>query len=158
MILQPSPNGIKFIEREEGCILGAYDDINDRIVKPGGTVRGTLTIGTGHTSAAGPPRVYVGMVITQAQADAILKADLASVGLEIDHLVKVSLNQNQADALYSFQFNIGALARSTTLRLLNQGNYTGAANAMLAWSRGNGNPTLLLGRRKREQTLFNLKV
>src|SRR6185437_9224903 len=108
--MKTSATGRKLIERFEGLILQAYDDANDHIVKPGQLVHGTLTIGYGHTSAAGPPRVYVGQVIDQPTADGILGADLASVEIEVEHLVKVLLNQNQFDALVSFQFNTGWLA------------------------------------------------
>ena len=103
--MQTSPNGRKLIESFEGLFLQAYDDHNDHIVQPGEQVIGTLTIGYGHTTAAGPPAVYVGMVIDQPTADAILSADLASVELEVQHLVNVPLNQNQFDALVSFQYN-----------------------------------------------------
>src|ERR1017187_136779 len=101
--------GRQSIESFEGLILGAYDDANDHIVKQGGQVHGTLTIGYGHTDAAGPPRVYIGQVIDQATADAILSADLARVEIEVGHLVKTSLNQSQFDALVSFQFKTGWL-------------------------------------------------
>ena len=91
--MQTSANGRKLIEQFEGLFLQAYDDANDHIVKVGQAVHGTLTIGYGHTSVAGPPRVYVGQTITQVEADSILAADLASVELEVNHLVKVPLNQ-----------------------------------------------------------------
>lgn len=152
--MKTSPNGIKFIEKEEGCILQAYDDYNDKVVKEGQAVKGTLTIGTGHTTSAGAPKVFIGQKITQAQADQILASDLGKVEAQVNNLVKVPLNQNQFDALVSFQFNTGGLAKSSVLRLLNQKNYQGAADALLNWSKANGNPTLLLNRRKRERTLF----
>src|ERR1700759_3326521 len=105
--MKTSANGRKFIEGFEGLFLQAYDDANDHIVKLGQRVIGTLTIGYGHTSVAGPPKVYVGQVITKDMADAILASDLTAVELEVSHLVKVPLNQNQFDALVSFQFNTG---------------------------------------------------
>jgi len=89
----------------EGLILQAYDDASDHIVKPGQYVHGTLTIGYGHTDAAGPPKVYIGQVITKEQADQILSVDLMSVELEVKHLVKVALNQNQYDALLVYSQN-----------------------------------------------------
>lgn len=152
--MKTSPNGIQFIENEEGVILYAYDDFDDKRVTPGQNVRGTLTIGTGHTSAAGAPKVVPGMTITKAQADQILANDLAKVEDTINKATKVALTQNQFDALVSFQFNTGGYTRSSVLRKLNAGDYQGAADALLQWSKANGNPTLLLNRRKRERALF----
>jgi len=152
--MKTSKNGIQFIEREEGVILYAYDDFNDKKVPIGGTVKGTITIGTGHTSAAGLPKVVPGMVITRQEADAILAKDLTKVEDNINKLVKVPLTQNQFDAIVSFDFNTGGFGRSTVLRKLNAGDYAGAADAFLMWSKANGNPTLLLPRRQREKALF----
>lgn len=156
--MKTSQTGRQLIENFEGLILGAYDDYNDRIVKPGDAVRGTLTIGYGHTSVAGLPRVFAGQKITRAQADQILAADLKKVEDQVTSLVKVPLNQNQFDALISFQFNTGALGKSSALRLLNAGNYAGAANALLLYNRGNGQVLQgLVRRRNAERDLFLAK-
>ena len=124
--MNTSANGRAFIEAFEGLILSAYDDADDRVVQSGQRVQGTLTIGYGHTSAAGPPKVYIGQTVTQPTADAILGADLASVEIEVLHLIKVPLNQNQFDALVSFQFNTGWLAhpQCSLTKALNRGSYS----------------------------------
>lgn len=156
--MQTSPKGRKFIEGFEGLILQAYDDANDHIVKLGQRIRGTLTIGYGHTSAAGPPRVYVGQIITAAQADAILGADLASVEIEIGHLIKMPLNQNQFDALVSFQFNTGWLSHSncSLLHALNAGNYDLADHDFMLYDRASGKVNAgLVRRRAAEMALFH---
>ncbi len=155
--MKTSPNGRKFIAKEEGNILYAYDDFNNKRVNVGDPVRGTITIGVGHTTAAGSPTVVPGMTITAAQSDEILAKDLSKVEAEVTNLVKVPLTQNQFDALVSFHFNTGGLGRSQILRSLNTKDYEGAANAFLNWTKANGNPTLLAGRRKREIALFNSK-
>lgn len=153
--MKTSANGRKFIEGFEGLFLKAYDDANEKVLKAGQKARGVITIGYGHTTSAGPPKVYAGMAITQDQADQILAADLASVEIEVGHLVKVQLTQNQFDALVSFHFNTGALGRSSTLRLLNQGKYQGAADALLAWNKAGGKVLQgLVRRRKAERSLF----
>lgn len=156
--MKTSTNGRKFIAKEEGNILYAYDDATSKKVNVGDAVKGTLTIGVGHTSAAGSPKVVPGMTITPAQADSILASDLGKVESQVTKLVKVPLNQNQFDALVSFQFNTGGLANSTTLKKLNAGDYQGAADSLLNWSRAVGNPTILLPRRQRERTLFLTKT
>ena len=67
------------------------------------------------------------------------------------------INQNQFDALVSFAYNvgIGAMAGSTAVRRLNQGDYTGAADALTMWTRCNGKVLPgLVRRRKEERALF----
>lgn len=153
--MKTSANGRKFIEGFEGLILQAYDDHNDHVVEPGQTPVGVLTIGYGHTDAAGPPKVYVGQKITQAEADNILASDLTSVEIEVNHLVKVPLNQDQFDALVSFQFNTGELGKSTLLKDLNEGNYDSAADQFLVWNHVKGAVVAGLTRRRTaERAMF----
>ncbi|HEV2484226.1 MAG TPA: lysozyme [Terracidiphilus sp.] len=156
--MKTSDAGLALIKRFEGLILGAYDDEDDHIVRPGERVYGTLTIGYGHTSVAGPPRVYVGQEITEEQADAILAADLASVEIEVGHLVKVPLSQTQFDALVDFQFNTGWLghSHSSILAALNAGNYRLADEDFMLYDRAQGKViTGLCRRRAAERDLFN---
>lgn len=155
--MKTSSNGRKLIEEFEGCILQAYDDSNDTIVQPGGKVNGTLTIGYGHTSAAGLPIVFIGQKISSAEADEILSTDLAKVEREVGELVKVPIDQNQFDALVSFHFNTGALGRSTLLKDLNAGNIKDAADQFLVWDHYQGKVLPgLLRRRTAERALFLL--
>jgi len=152
-----SPKGIAFIKEWEGVILQAYDDVDDRVVKPGERVFGTLSIGVGHTNAAGPPKVYVGMMITEEESDAILASDLRSVELQIDHLVKVPLNQNQRDCLISFEFNTGWLGHPhcSLLSALNSGNYNLADEDFMLYDRSQGKILKGLQRRRlAEKKLF----
>lgn len=159
--MKTSDSGRELIESFEGLILQAYDDADDHIVKPGQRVYGTLTIGYGHTDAAGPPKVYVGQTITKDVADAILGADLTSVEIEVDHLVKVALNQNQFDALVSFQFNTGWLGHvhCSLLQALNGGNYNLADEDFMLYNRAGGRVlTGLTRRRAAEKQLFSQHV
>lgn len=157
--MKTSSNGRALIEKYEGLILQSYDDANDHIVPVGGSSRGTLTIGYGHTSAAGAPKVTPGMKITKEQADAILASDLQKVEADVTRLVKVSINQNQFDALVSFHFNTGSLGKSTALKKLNAGDYQGCADAFMMYTRGRVNGQLvpmkgLVTRRNEEKALF----
>jgi lysozyme len=104
------------------------------------------------------------MVITVAQAEALLRDDLAWVEDTIDALVKVPITQNQRDALGSLIFNIGRpnFSKSTVLRKLNAGDYRGAADAFLMWNkqrdRKTGQMNVLRGltkRREQERAMFN---
>lgn len=97
---------------------------------------GVPTRGFGHTG----PEVVLGQVITQAQADADLEKDLERFERAVLHMVKVPLTQSQFDAVVSFAFNCGEgnLASSTLLRLLNAGDYAGAASQFVRWNRSKG--------------------
>lgn len=155
--MKTSSNGRKFIEGFEGLILQAYDDHNDHIVEVGQNAVGTLTIGYGHTDAAGPPHVFVGQKINQSEADAVLASDLAAVEIEVNHLVKVPLNQDQFDALVSFQFNLGNLGHTgnSLLAALNSGDYNKAADDMLMYDHAGGVKLAGLTRRRMaERALF----
>lgn len=137
-----SPSGIDFIKAHEGCALTAYQD--------GG---GIWTIGYGHTG-----NVHEGDTITQDQADALLVADCEPAEDAIDSKVTVPLNTNQYDALGSFTFNIGVenFENSTLLKLLNAGDYQGAADQFGRWvhdAAGNVEPGLVR-RREDEKELF----
>lgn len=83
--------GLNLIKQFEGCRLTAYKDSV-----------GVLTIGHGHTKG-----VKSGQKITQAQADAYLKQDVATAEKAVSKY-KYNYNQNQFDALVSFTFNCGA--------------------------------------------------
>lgn len=147
--MKVSAAGRKAIAAHEGVRLTAYPDPATR-GEP-------FTIGVGHTSAAGPPKVYKGMTITADECDEILSRDLATFERAVEKLVTVPLNQNQFDALVSFTFNVGAgnLQKSTLLRKLNAGDYRGAADQFSVWNKAAGKVMKgLTTRRADEQALF----
>lgn len=121
------------IEKWEGCPLYAYDDAAypTRAARSGDRIKGTLTIGAGHTG----PDVHVSMTISQAQADQLLDADLAKCENDIAVVVHVPLNDNQYGALVSFAFNCGTAAfnNSTLLRKLNTGDYGAVPGELAKW-------------------------
>ena len=136
-----SQAGIDLIKEFEGCVLTAYK-----------CPAGAWTIGYGHTS-----EVCEGQTITQAQAEAYLKTDLVTYENAVNNYVTAALNQNQFDALVSFAYNCGtgALKTSTLLTLLNNGDYTGAANQLDLWNKGGGQVLAgLVRRRAAEKALF----
>ena len=117
---------------------------------------GVWTIGYGHTKG-----VRQGMKIDQAQADRLLDIDIANVARSIRQLVKVNINDNQAQALVSFIFNVGARAfsNSTLLRKLNNKDYAGASSEFDKWVYAKGKKLPgLVRRRKAEKELFNEPV
>ncbi|ECD9301658.1 lysozyme [Salmonella enterica subsp. salamae] len=143
--MQISSNGITRLKREEGESLKAYPDS-----------RGIPTIGVGHTGKVDGNPVVSWMTITSEKSSELLKEDLQWVEDAISSLVRVTLNQNQYDALCSLIFNIGksAFAGSTVLRQLNLKNYQAAADAFLLWKKAGKDHDILLPRRRRERALF----
>lgn len=139
-----SNNGIDFLKRQEGEKLSAYKD-----------TRGIPTIGVGHTGLVDGKPVAMGMTISKEKSSDLLRFDLQWTERAINS-ANVELNQNQYDALCSLVFNIGASAfnGSTLLRKLKAGDYTGAADQLLAWKRAGSDPDILLPRRQRERALF----
>jgi len=113
-----SAAGRAFIQKWEGCRLDAYKD-----------VAGILTIGYGHTSMAGPPKVVPGLRITMAEADAILARDLGRYEAGVSKAVTRVPSQHQFDAMVSLCYNIGegAFARSSVVRHFNAGDMDKAA-------------------------------
>lgn len=139
---QINSKGLRLLKSFEGLRLEAYLD-----------PVGIWTIGYGTTSG-----VYPGMRISEAQAEAFLRRDLARFENAVIDLVRVSLNDDQFSALVSFTYNVGegALSSSTLLRLLNRGDYRGAADQLLRWNKGEGGQELygLTRRRRAERALF----
>ena len=96
-------------------------------------------------------------IITQQKAEDLLKADLIIHENNVSKLVKIPLNQNQFDALVSFEYNIGYgnFASSTLLKDLNAKNYIKAAGQFERWVYGGGKKLKgLENRRKAEKELF----
>lgn len=75
--------------------------------------------------------VTSGMIITEAQGEAMFANELRNCERDVLKLVTVDLNQNEFDALVSFVYNCGpgALQKSTILKRLNKGDRRGAAAA-----------------------------
>ena len=89
---------------------------------------------------------------------ALLAQDLKIPEKAVSSLVIVPLNQNQADALMSFIFNVGveAFRNSTLLRLLNTGKYTDIPTQLRRWKYDNGKIVKgLISRREKEIVLWN---
>lgn len=91
---------------------------------------GKLTIGIGHTGLD----VKHGMVITDAQAEALLKDDLTKFGKVVISACRSEPTQQQFDAMVAFAFNIGVGAftkPSSVLRNFNNGDLVEAANSFI---------------------------
>ena len=140
-MMQISKVGLDLIKQFEGLYLNSYR-----------CPAGIPTIGYGHTAG-----VAMGQTITQQQADDYLRRDVRQFERAVSRQVTVPLTQGQFDALVSFAFNLGegALAQSTLLRLLNAGDYAGAAAQFDRWNKAAGRVLPgLVRRRAAERALF----
>lgn len=136
--------GLELIKSFEGLKLKGY-------LCPAGIP----TIGYGHTGAG----VRVGQVITEAQAEELLRADLRRFEDAVFKLVGYHATDNQFSALVSFAFNVGAgeggLKTSTLLRKHNEGDYAGAKAEFAKWRMGGGKVLNgLIRRRAAEASLY----
>lgn len=133
--------GLDLIKKFEGCELTAY-------LCPAGVV----TIGYGHTATA-----RLGQVISEAEAEALLREDVKEAEDAVDRLVLVPLTDDEFSALVSFVFNVGsgAFEESTLLSMINAEAKT-APNQFLRWNKGANREELqgLTRRRYAERALF----
>jgi lysozyme len=139
--MQISARGIQLIKQHEGLRLEAY-------VCPAGK----WTIGYGHTRTAAR-----GLKITEEQADALLRQDIAFAELAVRQM-GVQLTQGQYDALVSFVFNVGIGAfRNSTLRqmVIDRKPAAEVAAQFGRWVYAGGRPLPgLVKRRKDEAALY----
>lgn len=138
--------GLSIIKRFEGLRLKAYK-----------CPAGIWTIGYGSTGK----HVHEGMVITEEQADKLLRSDVRTAESAVTRGVNVDLNENEFSALTSFVFNIGGNAfwRSNMRALINRNDMKSASLEFARWNRSKG--TVLAGlieRRKAEAALFTKPV
>lgn len=133
--------GLQLVKEFEGLRLKAYR-----------CPAGVWTIGYGHTRG-----VHNGQECTEAEAASWLVEDLLEAESTVKYLVTAPLTENQRAALVSLVFNIGGgnFRTSTLLRLLNAGDYQGAAQQFLKWTKGGGEELPGLKRRREaERALF----
>ena len=145
-----SPAAVALTSQFEGLRTTAYQDGN-----------GIWTLGYGHTQG-----VKEGDTCTLEEADQWLSEDLGVADAALTRLVKITIEQTQWDALCDFIYNIGQgnFAESICLKLLNQGDESGAISSICyfdndawhGWVMIAGKPSPgLVRRRQAEQALFN---
>lgn len=136
-----TPEALQLLKNLEGCRLTVYSDLV-----------GLSTVGYGHRTT-----LPVGTHVSQESVDELLDIDVGMFAKDVERLVHVPLNDNQFSALVLFAFNVGSgrLEHSTLLKLLNQGDYQGAADQFLAWDMAGGHVVGgLRDRREAERNLF----
>ena len=140
--------GLMALARHEGIVPGPYRDST-----------GTWTYGIGHTAAAGPPdpaEMPRGMpkdlVVAIREAFRLFREDIGSYEADVRRAVTVPVEPHEFDALVSFHYNTGGIARAALTRHLNAGNRVAAADAFLNWRK----PASIIPRREAERDLFRL--
>ncbi len=144
--MKTTDRGLLALIRQEGVVPGPYLDVKD-----------VWTFGIGHTAAAGPPdpaRMSRGMPTDLdagiREAFQLFSADLAAYEADVLRAVKVPLEPHEFDALVSFHYNTGGIAKAALTRHLNAGNRAAAAAAFMGWLK----PAAIRSRREAERDLF----
>lgn len=138
------PEGMALIKRFEGCARKRPDGRFEAYPDPG-TGGDPWTIGWGATGAG----IAAGTVWTQAQCDRRLETDLARFARDVtETLGAAPTSQAQFDALVSFHYNTGAIARATLARLHKAGKFEEAAAQFGKWVHAGGKRLKGLERRR----------
>jgi lysozyme len=145
------PQGLTLIKCFEGCARKRPDGQYEAYPDPG-TGADPWTIGWGATGKGIRPDT----VWTREQCDARLKADLARFARDVvQALDGAPTSQAQFDALVSFHYNTGAIARATLTRLHKAGEFDQAAAQFGKWVHAGGKRlTGLVRRREAEAQLY----
>jgi len=142
--MEISQKGVDLIKQFEGVSLKAYPDP--------GTGGEPWTIGYGHTDG-----VKKGDVVTQAQAEELLRKDLIKFEAGVSGALTVDTTQNQFDAMVSLAYNIGLgnFTKSTLLRKHNAKCWQCAAAQFGVWRNAGGKVMNgLIRRRAAERELY----
>lgn len=160
-----SKAGLDFIKGFESFVPYVYDDLrpakNGKYAEwDGGPVKGTLTIGYGHTNSAKHfLKIKQGLRVTEEQAAQILDVDLDECEEAVNDLVKVPLTQGQFDALVSFGFNCGVGNLKNIIKRVNRCDYRGARAAFDLYTKSKGITLRGLQRRRDgEQLLWDSDI
>jgi len=142
--------------------IGAQEGINYTAEKDGKAKDGSqlYSIGIGHQIQPNEKNLLTAR-LSDEEVIKIFKKDIDGIISSMNKVIKVPINKNQQLALLSLRFNIGvdAFNKSTLLRELNAGNYTGAALRFAEWRLSEGKIIQgLVNRRERERQLFSKPV
>jgi lysozyme len=141
--------GINLIKSFEGCKLSSY-------LCPAGK----WTIGYGATFYENGNQVKQGERISQEQAENLLKFHLTGFERGVKLLLLNRISENAFSALVSFAFNcgVGALQKSTLLKMLNSGDdFESVAPQFLRWNKAGGVALPGLTRRREAEANLFLK-
>ncbi|MBI1403443.1 MAG: glycoside hydrolase family protein [Porphyrobacter sp.] len=142
--------GLALIKRFEGCARLRPDGMIAAYPDPG-TGGAPWTIGWGATGRDDSTGETIGpdTLWTQAQCDDRLLADLQRHAAEVAAAIgDAPTSQAQFDALVSFHYNTGAIARATLTARHRAGDFAAAAGEFARWNRAGGRVMKGLVRRR----------
>ncbi|USA61831.1 lysozyme [Qipengyuania citrea] len=146
-----SSAGIRLIQQFEGCARVRGDGMVEAYPDPG-SGGDPWTIGWGATG----PGIGPGTVWTREECDQRLAADIERHARDVVQAIgDAPTSQAQFDALVSFHYNTGAIARSTLLKRHLAGDHAGAAKEFHRWVYAAGRVLKgLIRRRRAEAALY----
>lgn len=140
--------GIALIKRFEGCARTRSDGLVEAYPDPG-TGGDPWTVGWGATGRDGNRRIGPGTVWTQEKCDLRLAEDLERYAADVAQAIGgTPTSQSQFDALVSFHYNTGAIARATLTKKHREGDYKGAVTEFQRWNKAGGRVMRGLVRRR----------
>jgi lysozyme len=140
--------GAALIKRWESCGRLRADGQFEAYPDPGSADGAPWTIGWGATG----PDIGAATVWTQAQCDARFDRDAARCAAVVARaLGGAATTQNQFDALVSFHFNTGRIARATLTRKHCAGDFAGARAEFARWIYNDGKVLRGLVRRRTQE-------
>jgi lysozyme len=131
----------------------SYTAVKDGKLKDGTQL---YSIGLGHQIQPNESKLMTAR-LSDDEVLEIFNKDIEKIRLSMNKVIRVPVNKNEQLALLSLRYNIGETAfnSSTLLRLLNEGNYEGAASRFAEWRLSEGMINKgLVARRERERQLF----
>jgi len=168
MTRRVTPEGRESIKKDEGVRVRPYRD-----------VVALWTVGVGHLmypeqaalrnrSKALPGQVGPfredfllkpedNRALTMEEVDALLTKDLLRFELAVLRLCPIDLTDGQFNALVSFAFNVGVgqFQKSTLRMKVNRGDFNGAADEFMKWTKAGGKVWPgLVNRRLHERHMF----
>lgn len=145
--MKVSQKALEMLRHHEGVRRKPYQD-----------AIGLWTVGVGHLIEDGKtlPDSW-NKVFTMEEVDEILRKDLARFETGVERLCPSGLTGSRFDALVSFSFNVGlgCLQRSSIRMKHNRGDFEGAANGFLLYTKAGGKVFQgLVNRRKDERATY----
>lgn len=142
--MKTSLKGMLAILDKEALVLSTYKDS-----------KGVLTIGVGHTAAAGGLAPKPGMRLTIEQAISLFASDLAKFERHVEKSVGRILAEHQNDALVSFDFNTGAIGGGSVDEKIEANDFDAAMDTLQKYKKSGGVVLPGLARRRaRERAMF----
>ncbi len=141
--MQASQKLVDFITTEEGSVSRAYRD-----------PVGIITIGVGHTSAAGGLQVKMGMELSAKQISDLLREDLRKFMARCK-IAMLNAKQHEIEGATSFDFNTGAINKASWVKFWAVDDVAQARRRFKLWNKAGGKVLLgLAARRRREAAII----